>query len=123
MSGRFVGHPERWKAWWDETQSELPGWIAPWFAEQPEELRDANPVFSARCPERALGLRVIEHVPWITRLWAPQHDLVTRDDWFDPNGPLRTHELVIACSFLDRDAAEILDRARRAFLDWVKEQS
>ena len=87
-----------WKERWEKliTRAGQQGeWDSPWinttFADG-TPCRDGNPIFSAVCPKRRLGVRVIQQEP----ADAPR-ELEFWTDTFGGGDPLATKELVISC--------------------------
>lgn len=107
---------QRWQQLMDETgQGE--SWQTPWFNTaflDGTPFRDGNPIFSAVCPSRRLGVQVIQLDP-------TEHDLEfrARADTFAKGDPEEVRYLAIACVLSD----ETLPRAIDAVRQWIRHET
>lgn len=105
---------------WDELMratGEAWRWESPWinmtFADGSSQ-HDGNPIFSAVCPSRRLGVRVIQ--------LEPAGDPLEFEFWTDvfaQGAPNEIRELVISCVL----SAQTLDRAVDLMNQWVTEET
>ena len=105
---------------WDELMratGEAWRWESPWinmtFADGSSQ-HDGNPIFSAVCPSRRLGVRVIQ--------LEPAGDPLEFEFWTDvfaQGAPNEIRELVISCVL----SAQTLDRAVYLMNQWVTEET
>jgi len=121
----FLSDPgayERAEALWQERWQELMRrlgqqgeWISPWINTNfvnGTPCRDGNPVFSAVCASRRLGIRVIQLEPrenpqeWC--FWA---------DTFAKGEKEEVQELVISCALTEQTLGRTIDLMQQ----WVKE--
>jgi hypothetical protein len=84
-------------------------WRSPWLTSE----HDGNPIFSAICSGRRLGVQVIQHVAE-----SPEEiDLDWWIDWFgEESDPDSVRKLVISCVLTDRTAPLIAGYLRQ----WVR---
>jgi len=98
-------------------------WTVPWFSTL--EM-DGNPIFSAVCPDRGLGLRVIQFGPEEV-VSEDQLDFGWYLDKFQGDGPVPIRELVISCSLSaansEKAASLIRHWVRQDKLPWVEPAS
>src|ERR1043166_3292912 len=89
---------QQWQQRWTELINDAPdrlSWTTPWVATTFADgtpIDDGNPIFSAVCPKRQLGIRVIQNEPSDTHpafsFWV---------DTFAKGQPGEVKELVISC--------------------------
>jgi hypothetical protein len=110
---------ELWLQRWQElvrATGERWCWESPWlnttFADGTSQA-DGNPIFSAVCPSRRLGIRVIQLPPSN----VPEFDFWT--DVFAQGQPGETRELVISCVL----SADTLAHAIDLMNQWVTEEA
>jgi hypothetical protein len=101
-----------WRGLWQQAldrTGQAATWKTPWLA---EDAGDASPIFTAVCPARRLGVRVIQYSP-------ESPDEVDLDYWVDSfgdeKGPDSIRELVISCVLSVR-TAPLVDRLLH---DWI----
>ena len=110
-------HQHAWVEWWRDLQPRLPGtWVSPWL----QTSDDGNPIFTAWCPERRIGIRVIEHEFKFEPFYG-EFELDYYKDYFDKDGPNEVREFVITIGFTDRGAVEALTSARLGVMSWLEE--
>jgi hypothetical protein len=92
-------------------------WQTPWINTMSNDgtcLRDGNPIFSAVCPERHLGVRVIQVEP------EDDFDEITAwTDTFGEGDPDAVKELVIHCVLSDATLATAADLIKR----WITDEN
>ena len=102
---------DRWMALLGDLD-QLPLWETPWlnttFANG-VPFRDGNPIFSAICPSRRLGIRVIQVEA------GTDTELQT---WTDDFGQRPVKELVVSCTLTEKN----LDRAFKLIRSWITEK-
>ena len=106
-----------WRDRWTQMLRELgqqDAWESPWlnaaFADG-TPFQDGNPIFSAICPSRRLGVRVIQVA------LDCESELAT---WTDTTmGPDEVQELVINCPLTE----EYLDQSIQLMRTWITQQS
>ena len=97
-----------WQQLLDRTGQAV-SWKTPWLREDPA---DGNPIFTAVCPGRRLGVRVIQYSPES----ADEVDLDWWVDWFgDEKAPDGVRELVISCVL----SARTVPLVERLLHDWT----
>lgn len=107
-----------WKRRWEQLLGELgqrAAWQSPWFNTtfvNGTPVGDGNPIFSAVCPSRRLGLQVIQLDP-------SDNDLEFRA-WADTFGADTDaiRKLVVACTLTERSAEQAIDAMKR----WITEE-
>ena len=90
-------------------------WHSPWIATSSGDatpFRDGNPIFSAVCPSRRLGIRIIQLPPT-----AASKPLTSWTDKFAQGEPEEIDELVISCILTDETFARASDGINR----WISE--
>ena len=104
----------RWQQLMDESGSG-DSWQTPWVNTtflNGTPFRDGNPIFSAVCPSRRLGVRVIQLDPSEDdpefRAWT--------DFFGDDEDAVR--KLVVACTLTEHSAEQTMDAIRR----WITEE-
>ena len=120
----FLNDPEEytraesfWKQRWEQIMEEVgqgESWRTPWFNTtfvNGTPFRDGNPIFSAVCPTRRLGVQVIQLDP-------TEDDLEFRA-WTDTFGDDEDaiQKLVVVCTLTDRSAEQAMDAVKR----WITE--
>ena len=107
-----------WKRRWEHLLAEFGqegSWLSPWFTTASVNgtpFRDGNPIFSAVCPSRRVGVQVIQLDP-------KEDDLEFRawtDTFGDDEDAIR--KLVVVCTLTDRSA----EQAMNAIKHWVTEE-
>jgi hypothetical protein len=100
-----------WQTSWEDLLRRAPAqplWKSPWLTmtfANGEPFRDGNPIFSAVCPTRRLGIRVIQLEPSAD---APaEFDFWT--DVFAEGEPEAIKELVISCTLTPQTLLLALD--------------
>jgi hypothetical protein len=120
---RFLSEPQEyeqaaqlWRTRWNDLMRETEEghrWETPWlnttFADG-SPMYDGNPIFSAVCPSRRLGIRVIQLEPL-----ADPVEFSFWTDVFAQEDEDETKELVIACVLSD----STLDRAMELMRQWI----
>jgi hypothetical protein len=97
-----------------ETLRQEADWVSPWITPKFSDgsaCRDGNPIFSAICPVRRRGVRLIQLEPGVPNalsFWT---------DTFDSGGPAAIDELVISCVPTYESVLLILDLLRQ----WISE--
>jgi hypothetical protein len=105
----------RWQqliTWAGQQQAWKDPWINNTFANGTPCL-DANPIFSAVCPTRRLGVRVIQQEPA-----DDPRELSFWTDTFGADDPLAIKELVISCVL----TAETLNNVSDLLYQWITEE-
>jgi hypothetical protein len=108
-----------WRSLWDELarfSGQQQEWRHPWLQTAYADgtpFHDGDPIFSAWCPSRKVGVRVIQN--------APQQQELELNWWLDTVGDEwsggEVHTLVISCA-LSRQAADL---ARDFILSWMRD--
>jgi hypothetical protein len=107
-----------WRQHWDDLVRRVrPGedWKSPWLSTTFADgtpFHDANPIFSAVCFPRHLGIRVIQV--------EPSEDSRELDFWIDTFAegvPQAVRELVISCTLTQQTLREALDLMRQ----WIEQ--
>jgi hypothetical protein len=108
-----------WRNLWDEMldmTGQRGAWRTPWlnaaFASG-TPFRDGDPIFSALCPRRRLGVRVIQH--------EPEEDGPELDTWVDWSGDEwsdigRVRVLVLSCALSE----EVVPLLRDRLYEWLR---
>ena len=110
-----------WRGQWDSLIRELgqeASWQTPWLNTRFNDgspFRDGNPIFSAVCPSRHLGVRVIQVEPA-----DDPNEFTAWTDTFAKGEPEATEELVIHCVLSDQTLSKAFGLIRK----WISpEQS
>lgn len=109
-----------WSGVWSgiiaETGAPPGDWRSPWFENvsgDGTKFRDGNPIFSAVCDRRKLGVRILQFIP--------EPGDITADHWTDtagdPDEGGTVKELVISCALYP----SALPVVRGWLRDWVAE--
>jgi hypothetical protein len=105
-----------WREHWSNLIRELGQesiWESPWMNTTFNDgtpFRDGNPIFTAICPTRRLGVRVIQ-----VELEKDPNELSTWTDFFAKGEPDEIKELVIHCVLSD----ETLRTATKLMKSWL----
>jgi hypothetical protein len=105
-----------WQKRWNELVHHLREenvWRAPWLTAtfvNGSKMRDANPIFSAICPERRLAVSIIQIEPSkepSLRLWT---------ETFAKDEPEEVNVLTIVCVLDERTLSDVID----ALHQWIR---
>jgi hypothetical protein len=109
-----------WKQGWQDLVRKLrleKSWTSPWlnttFADG-TPFRDGNPIFTAVCTSRHLGIRVIQLEPLAN---SPELEFWT--DTFAEGGPQAIRELVISCALSQETFRAALD----LMSEWIERET
>lgn len=105
-----------WQARWKNLIHDLgqdAEWQSPWLKTQFNDgtpFRDGNPIFSAVCPQRRLGIRIIQIEPA-----EDPNELSVWTDTFAKGEPEAINEIVVNCVLSDLT----LNKAFNLIRDWI----
>jgi hypothetical protein len=108
-----------WQEHWDKilcASGQEGDWRSPWLNHvfvNGTPCRDGNPIFSAVCDARGIGVRVIQNEPDDT-----ETDFIFWTDTFAAGQPEAIRELVISCVLSQKTLQDAMDVMRR----WVTGQ-
>lgn len=115
-AGEYAEAESFWRGRWGEVvrrAGEEALWHSPWlnttFANG-TPFRDGNPIFSAVCPSRRLGVRLIQLEPS-----EEPGELSYWTDTFAKGEPEEVAELVISCALTPETLSDVMDLMNR----WV----